>query len=418
MGHVAAKDMYRKLGKKIDGLSLRVPWNDTLYAILKELYTPEEAELVVKMPYSLSNLDTIERVTKMFRSDLQRLLDGLAEKGLVIDVWAGKEYYYVVSPLIIGIFEFTMMRTRGELDMKTWAKLFHEYLQDHGEFYKANFAKGQSVSPLRALPHEGTVAESDFVEVLDYEKASSIVEQAEKFAIGICSCRHEKYHAGVKECDVPLETCASFDNSADMMIRHGFGKEVSRSEMQENIARSKELGLVFCADNVKNNIAFICQCCSCCCNVLLGISRFGATGMLVTSNFIAQNDPDTCIECGTCAESCPINAISVNGGGAPTIDKSICVGCGVCAMYCDTESLRLVKREKRVLHPEDVFERIILQHLEQGNLQNLIFSNPQSTSHGFMRGLVGGFLKLPPVKKSLMSDNLRSSFLNFMRRGG
>jgi len=34
-----------------------------------------------------------------------------------------------------------------------------------------------------------------------------------------------------------------------------------------------------------------------------------------------------------------------------------------------------------------------------------------------MRGVVGGFLKLKPVKKSLMSDMLRSSFLELMKKG-
>ena len=34
-----------------------------------------------------------------------------------------------------------------------------------------------------------------------------------------------------------------------------------------------------------------------------------------------------------------------------------------------------------------------------------------------MRGFVGGFLRLPPVKKALLSDTLRSSFLDFMKTG-
>ena len=69
------------------------------------------------------------------------------------------------------------------------------------------------------------------------------------------------------------------------------------------------------------------------------------------------------------------------------------------------------------LIPEDTFERVILQSLEQGTLQNLLFNNPQSTAHGFMRGFVGGFLKLPPVKRALMSDSLRSRFLSTIRKG-
>ncbi len=99
----------------------------------------------------------------------------------------------------------------------------------------------------------------------------------------------------------------------------------------------------------------------------------------------------------------------------PKIDTSICLGCGVCALQCKTKALKLVKREKRVIHPETTFERIILQCLERGTLQNMIFNNPQDMTHKFMRGFIGGFLKLPPVKKALMSDMLRSSFLSSIK---
>jgi len=38
-------DVYRRLAKKIDGLTLRTPWNETFYSILKELYMGEEADV-------------------------------------------------------------------------------------------------------------------------------------------------------------------------------------------------------------------------------------------------------------------------------------------------------------------------------------------------------------------------------------
>jgi hypothetical protein len=79
--------------------------------------------------------------------------------------------------------------------------------------------------------------------------------------------------------------------------------------------------------------------------------------------------------------------------------------------------MKLFKREQRVLHPEDTFERVILQCLERGTLQNLMYSSPQRMTHRFMRGLVGGFLKLSPVKRSLMSETLRSRFLSAMKKG-
>jgi Pyruvate/2-oxoacid:ferredoxin oxidoreductase delta subunit len=315
----------------------------------------------------------------------------------------------------VGVFEFTMMRTRGELNTKEWAKLFHEYLNAPDLFYKANCGGGQKVFPLRALPYEGTVADDEYVEVLDYEKATAIVEGARKFAIGICSCRHEKLHAGTKTCDVPLETCSTLDSSVDMMVRHGFAREVSKTEMLENLARSRELGLTLCADNVRRNVSFICHCCGCCCNVLLGVSKFGYPNTVVTSSFMAKVDSEACSACDNCVDACPVKAVSAANGEPPHVNEDLCLGCGVCAVKCTTGSLRLHAREKRVLHPEDTFERVILQALERDTLQNLLFTNPQSRSHGFMRAFVGGFLRLPPVKRSLMSDRLRSRFLTFMR---
>ena len=146
---------------------------------------------------------------------------------------------------------------------------------------------------------------------------------------------------------------------------------------------------------------------------------------MVTSNFLAKNNPDACLGCGKCAKACPIDAIRMIPIVNPQtkkkkdaiIDTSICLGCGVCALSCSTGAVTLVKREKRVLHPETTFERVILQCLERGTLQNQIFDNPQSITQKFMRGFVGGFLRLPPVKAALMSDILRSSFLKAMAGG-
>jgi ferredoxin len=426
MGHADGKEIFRKLGRKIDNLTLRAPWNKAFYELLKGLYTEKEADVLVKMPYGASDLHRIAQVTKYESSELQKILEGLCSKGLVMDLWAKDAYYYMPSPIMIGIFEFSMMRTGGGVDSKGLAHLFHSYLNsDHGAIYAANAKKGEKVSVIRALPHWDAINSSEYMEVLDYEKATSIIESSEKFSIGICSCRHEKFHLGEKKCEVPLEKCSSFDIAADYLIRNKLAKEVSKSEMLENLKQSVEMKLVLCADNIKRNVTFICHCCKDCCNALAGISKFGYPNTVVTSNFIAKNSPDTCIGCGKCAEACPIDAIKMIPIDNPqtkkkkdaVIDTSICLGCGVCALSCNKGAVTLVKREKRVLHPESTFERVILQTLERGKLQNQIFDNPQSITQKFMRGFVGGFLRLPPVKAALMGDMLRSSFLKAMANG-
>ena len=155
----------------------------------------------------------------------------------------------------------------------------------------------------------------------------------------------------------------------------------------------------------------------------------GLPQTLVTSTYIAEVDASKCNGCNLCVRACPVQAISLqsraeNGNSEKKrrkklakVDHSFCLGCGVCGLKCPSDAIKLFKRTQRVIHPETTFERVILQCLERGTLQNQLFDNPQSLSHRTMRTLLGGFLRLEPVKRALMSDVLRSRFLGTLATG-
>ena len=48
---------------------------------------------------------------------------------------------------------------------------------------------------------------------------------------------------------------------------------------------------------------------------------------------MAYQISDECIACGSCAEECPVSAIS-EGEGKYVIDADTCVSCGACAGVC------------------------------------------------------------------------------------
>ncbi len=122
MGHIVGKDLYRRLGQKVDHHTVRAPWSETFHEILRELYSAEEADLVCRMPNTLTTLRGLQRITGEDEATLRKILDGICTKGLVIDIEVGDKTYYMPSPYMAGIYEFTMMRTDSGVDSKKMAR--------------------------------------------------------------------------------------------------------------------------------------------------------------------------------------------------------------------------------------------------------------------------------------------------------
>jgi ferredoxin len=108
-----------------------------------------------------------------------------------------------------------------------------------------------------------------------------------------------------------METCMSLGEWGQWIARRGFGRAATVDELLRLLERTEKLGLVHLGDNVLNEPAYICNCCSCCCGVLSINRKFGKSSAH-PSNFITSQEEDICDGCGACADICPVQAITMS----------------------------------------------------------------------------------------------------------
>jgi ferredoxin len=257
-------------------------------------------------------------------------------------------------------------------------------------------------------------------EVLDWERASRLVESASSLGVSLCACRHSASHLG-RACETPQRCCLSLNFAADMLVHTGSAERITAGEAVVILRQCKEAGLMQIGDNVQRKVTYICNCCACCCGMVEAIKRFEHPDAVATSNWIAAVDPVRCTGCGKCASACPIEIIELvarNGGQnhrkRAAVDRELCLGCGVCVQACRQGAMGLEPRPQRVHTPETVFDRMILMAIERGKLGRLIGDDPERWSHRALGRIITLLEKASVVKALLAIRPLRSAFLERM----
>jgi ferredoxin len=428
MGHAGSKQDYLVFQQRIDKNPIGAPSHPALLQIIEELFTPEECRLASAMPLKLSTASRIARISGVGEKKAAEILQTLVEKGLVVDFpREGRETSYYLNPAIIGFFEFTMMRVRDSVNQKRVAELMWEYMRKDPKHTFARMLADGPTYIARPLVHEDALEPEVLTEVLDWEKASYYLENTDSWAQGLCHCRHVKHHLGDPCRSMPMDHCLSMGFGAEYLIRAGIAQRIDKARAFEILEHSREQGSVQMCDNVKSRPTFICNCCKCCCEMMAGFRLLPDMTKVITSNSVAATDEVECNGCGKCARACPIDCIEMIEAG-PTeklknrkkraiVKAELCLGCGVCHRSCKFKSLTMKRVGTRVYTPENTMEKLMVQALERGKLQNLLFDDPTRVSHRTLSAFLGAVLKLPPVKQALARDQLKSKFIGFMVDG-
>lgn len=344
-------DIYIQLQGVLDLHPMGAPLKPEFLEILREVFTEEEAKLATIMKFTLQTAEEIAQIAKSDSETVYSLLENMANKGVIYCSKRSGQNRYALLPPMPGIFEFTL--TKGERNEKTdkLGKLWDRYFMNGlGRVMHNTPVPLSRVLPVgQALP--------DRLDVLPYERAAEIIKASWNIGLANCQCRFSS-----QNCQAPLDVCLILNSWADFLNDRRLTRPISKDEALAVLDRAEEAGLVHCTNNARGQVPFICNCCSCCCNMLRGVTRLNFPRSLAGSSYVARVEECECLCDSLCISRCHFDAIKM--GRYPEIDEEKCMGCGLCVSSCPTGCLKLVKREDYPEPPAD--GQILLKMIAEG----------------------------------------------------
>lgn len=352
MDILAKADVYESLREKISLWPIKVPRTRESMEMLKTWFTEEEAEFLAHFTAPYRDGETMDKIVEKTgkpRERVQTIVDRLVSRGLLFKFTSKRDgnVYYSLMPMVPGMFELYFASGRESDEKRKVAELYEKYYVNGG-----GMEGGASDYPLaRVMPVEKTITLNKEISrglaIFPYEKMSEFIKTSRKIAVINCACRTKK------PCNHPLETCIVFDYTAEFMVERGYGRYLSVEEALELLEECEKSGLVHTTVNTQTRPMLVCNCCTCACITLRGLTELHNPRAFAKSNFLPVRDDETCTTCKKCVDICPMEANVYHAPHDNEPERILllegrCIGCGLCAYHCPNNAIKLAKIKDEV----------------------------------------------------------------------
>jgi ferredoxin len=368
----------KKLRKLVQMMNTRhkepFPVNADLLSCFDIAIAPDELDFLLKFGMDTLSSAQAMSLSGMPEEQFRPFFDGIIRKGMIEEGEA--EDQYMLRGILFGWFEMYLCGGLETPERQEFARRFDKLLKGFGKMnvlplrllFNHKAKRRKPAQSIVAGPPDGSPATRRIsvnqtiptapMQVYPSSNVFDLIEkhgEAGQIAVVHCFCRqaHKMVNEPCKFNHRP-QSCVVLGSMTDMVVRHGYGRKITKAEALDLIHEVQQKGAVhqvFHRDEDADRPEFaICNCCWDCCGVLGSYNR-AILPLVVRSHYIADvPEESVCTECGVCADYCPVQAITVPNGGA-AVNEALCIGCGQCELHCPEHAISLYEKERTVVLP-------------------------------------------------------------------